>query len=84
MLRALILSSFLLLALIPAAAAKPDLPLADCSGAGVCVVLRNDQYGTCVGLGVGLQGGVACVRPQGCVDLLIGFNELGTCNLIVP
>lgn len=84
MLRALILCSFLLLALIPAAAAKPDLPVLECDGGGVCVVLRNDQNGTCVGMGIGLQGGVTCVRPRGCVDMQIGFNELGTCSLIVP
>lgn len=80
MLRALILSVLLLLALVPAASAAGNIPGVDCSGSGVCVVFRNSDHETCAGVGVGLQGVVGCARPmEPCVVVLVGFNQFPVC-----
>jgi hypothetical protein len=64
----------LLLASVPMAAAKPDIPVAvnQCDGNNVCLVAQTDPL--CAGVGLGLQGIGACAR-ENCVSIILGTRE---------
>lgn len=83
---ALILSILLLTTLVPAATAARDLCdfvcLNECTGGNVCVGVRTSPD-VCAGVGFGLQGMGACVRPaSNCVSVQFGFNREDVCAFI--
>jgi hypothetical protein len=71
----------LLLASVPMAAAKPDIPVGvnDCDGNNVCVIVWQEPL--CAGVGFGLQGVAACADATTlCATLIVGFNRESVCG----
>lgn len=81
MLRTLLLGSLLLVAFVPTGSAAQPLPdILKCDGNGVCVFVHDSEWGTCAGVGIGLQGFAGCARPADqCVGVHWGFNTDWVC-----